>query len=85
MDAVHKIYGETREAAGNVMQRKNYTAYGIAAGLTHIVKALLRDERSLLSVSTVGDYFGEKDIALGIPTIVRRGGAHHVAKILLQE
>lgn len=84
-DALRKIYEETRDAAGNIIQRKGYTAYGIAAGLTHIVKAILRDEGSLLSVSTVGEYFGEKDVALSIPTKVGRGGAQHVANILLQE
>lgn len=83
--ALHKIYEETRDAASNIIKRKGYTAYGIAEGLTHIVSAILKDEGALLTVSTVGEYYGIKDVALSVPARVGRNGAHHVAKLLLQD
>lgn len=83
--ALHEIYVKTRDAASNIIKRKGYTAYGIATGLTHIVAAILKDEGALLTVSTVGEYYGIKDVALSVPTKVGRNGAHHVAELLLQD
>lgn len=84
-DELHKIFEHTRDAAQNIIKRKGYTAYGIAAALTRIVQAILRNEDSLLTVSIVGDYYGEKDVPLSVPTKVGRDGAHHIMDLFLDE
>ena len=81
----HKIFEQTRDAAYDIIKRKGYTSYGIAAGLLRIVKAILGDTDDTLTVSTVGDYFGVEQIALSVPTHLNRSGAHDVVKIELDE
>lgn len=84
-ESLHKIFEHTRDAAYNIIKRKGYTAYGIAAALTRIVEAILRDEGSLLTVSIVGNYYGVKDVALSVPTKVGRDGAHHIMDLILNQ
>ncbi|CAR22305.1 L-lactate dehydrogenase [Lachancea thermotolerans CBS 6340] len=84
-DALEKIFEKTRSAAYDIIKRKGYTAYGIAAGLVRIVETILKNEGSLLTVSTVGDYFGVKQVALSVPTKVDRTGAHHIVGLSLDD
>ncbi|CUS22784.1 LAQU0S06e05930g1_1 [Lachancea quebecensis] len=84
-DAFHKIFEQTRDAAYDIIKRKGYTSYGIAAGLLRIVKAILENADYSLTVSTVGDYFGVEQIAISVPTKLDRRGAHQVAKVTLDE
>ena len=50
-----------------------------------IVEAILRDQGTVLSVSSLIDdgAFGEGDVCLSLPTIVGRGGAERVLRLTL--
>lgn len=80
--AMQEIFEKTKNAAYDIINRKGFTAYGIASGLTRIVEAILRDEGTLITVSTVDEYCGE-EVALSIPAQVGRSGAKHIFKMLL--
>lgn len=70
---------QTREAAAAVVQRKGHTAFAIGAGLVRIVEAILRDEKSVLSVSsTVDGAYGIHDVCLSLPSVVGRDGVERV-------
>lgn len=84
-NAFHRIFEQTRDAAYDIIKRKGYTSYGIAAGLLRIVKAIIEDTGSTLTVSTVGDYFGVEQIAISVPTKLNKSGAHQVAELSLDE
>jgi L-lactate dehydrogenase len=74
------IFRQTRDAAYHIVERKGATYYAVAAGLMRIVEAILRDQSTVLSISTlVEDYYGISDVCLSLPTVVDRGG---VARIL---
>ncbi len=78
MDA---IFRQTRDAAYAIIERKGATYYAIGVGLARIVEAILRDERSVLSVSTLVDgYAGIADIYLSVPAVVGRGGVERVLR-----
>ena len=64
-----------RNAAYEIIRRKKATYYGIALTVKRICEAIVRDEKSVLSVSNVlhGE-FGIMDVALSTPCIVGRGG-----------
>lgn len=68
---------ETRSAGPAVADRKGATYYGVAGGLLRITAAILRDERSVLTVSTVVDGYGAEidGVALSLPSVVGRDGA----------
>jgi L-lactate dehydrogenase len=80
--ALDAIFLRTRDAAYEIIQRKRSTYYAIGLGLRAIVEALLRDQHTLLTVSTpMQGAFGVEGIALSLPTIVGHGGAEQVLEI----
>lgn len=78
------IFERVRNAAYEIIERKGATYYGIAAGLMRIVQSILRNERSILTVSTyVEDYYGVSDICIGVPAVIDRTGVAGVIKLAL--
>ncbi|MAY60871.1 MAG: L-lactate dehydrogenase [Rhizobiales bacterium] len=70
-----RIAIEVRDAAYTIIAGKGSTYYGIGAGLARIVRAILADERAVLTVSQVtSEITGVKDVALSLPHIVGAGG-----------
>ena len=60
-----RILDEVRNAAYEIINRKGYTNYAVALAVRRIVEAVLRDEQSILTVSslfsdsdTIFKYFG---------------------------
>ncbi len=81
-----EIFKQTRDAAYHIIQRKGATYYAVAAGLMRIVEAILRDQHTILSVSSlVSDYYGINDLCLSLPTIVARSGIEKVLHLDLNE
>ncbi|QIN84463.1 L-lactate dehydrogenase [Rubrobacter tropicus] len=75
------IFRRTREAAYAIIERKGATYYAVAAGLVRIVEAILRDQRTVLSVSSLIDgYYGVDDVCLSLPTVVSREGVERVLR-----
>jgi len=83
--AVHReIFAEVRDAAYEIIRRKKATYYAIAVGLARIVESILRDEHSVLSVSTlVNGYLGVRGVYLGVPAVVGRTGVERVIELPL--
>ncbi len=81
-DAMDAIFASTRDAAYEIIERKGATYYAVAAGLLRIVEAIVRDQRTVLSVSSlIRDYNGIDDVYLSLPTVVRRSGVERVLRI----
>ena len=74
-----KLEQQTREAAYEIIEAKGATYYAIGAGLLRIVEAVLRDQSTVLSVSThIEDYLGVKDVYLSLPCIIGGQGIEQV-------
>ena len=70
-----KIAENTRRAAYEIIRRKGATYYAIAAGLVRIIEAIVRDENSVLTISSaVNGVHGLNDVALSLPCVVNRQG-----------
>lgn len=80
-----RIFGMTRDAAYHIIQRKGATYYAVAAGLLRIVEAILRDQNTVLSVSSLADCYGIRDVCLSLPTIINRGGIERVLRLELDQ
>lgn len=82
--AMDTILAQTRDAAYEIIKRKKATYYAIGLGLLTIVEAVLRDQRTVLTVSTpmTGQY-GVSGISISLPTIVGRDGAEEVLKLVI--
>lgn len=73
---IDEIFVNTRDAAYDIIKAKGATYYGIAMGLLHITKAILKNQNVVLTVSSYleGEY-GQDDVYMGVPTLVNRNGA----------
>lgn len=81
-DALDAIFEGTRDAAYRIIERKGATYYAVAAGLVRIVQAILRDQHTVLSVSSlISDYYGIDDVYLSLPTVIHRDGVERVLRI----
>lgn len=80
------IAEDVKNAAYEVIKRKGGTAFSVAAVLTRIVEAFLKDEKTVLTVSTLlEDYKGVSDVYLSVPTIVGKNGVEKVLNIDLSK
>jgi L-lactate dehydrogenase len=80
------VFEQTRDAAYAIIERKGATYYAVAAGLLRIVEAILRDQQTVLSVSSrVSGYAGIHDVSLSLPTVVDRGGVARVLALDLDD
>ncbi len=84
-----EIFRHTRDAAYEIIERKGATYYAVAAGLLRIVEAIVRDQRTVLSVSTLvrpaHGYAGVRDVYLSVPCVVDRGGVAGVLTLGLAD
>lgn len=73
--AKENIAEEVKNAAYDIIQKKRATYYGIAMSAKRICEAIVRDEKSILPVSSIQHgRFGINDVALSIPVIVGKDG-----------
>lgn len=80
--ALDAIFEGTRDAAYRIIERKGATYYAVAAGLVRLVQAILRDQHTVLSVSSlISDYYGIDDVYLSLPTVVGREGVERIVRL----
>ena len=80
MNNLHKIYVDVRQAAYEIIKRKNATYYGIGLALNRLIRAVIDDENAILTVSAYqnGEY-KQKGLYIGVPAIINRQG---IAKVI---
>jgi L-lactate dehydrogenase len=84
--ALKAIANDTRTAGFEILHAKGATYYGIAAALVRIVRAILRDEHAVLTVSSLApDSMGLGSVCLSLPAIVNREGVARVLPIELNQ
>ncbi len=82
--AMENIFAQTRDAAYKIIARKGATYYAVAAGLMRITQAILRNQKTVLSVSSLmSDYYGISDVCFSLPTVIDRGGVEAVLRLEL--
>lgn len=78
------IFTQTRDAAYHIIERKGATYYAIGTGLEKIIEAVIRDQKTVLSVSSlINDYYDLNDVCFSLPSVVDRGGIERVLKLKL--
>lgn len=75
VEATERIAEEVKQSAYGIIQRKGATYYGIAMSVKRICEAIVRDEKSILPISTMmhGEY-GISDVVLSMPCVVGKNG-----------
>ena len=81
-----KIEEQVRTSAYKIIEAKNATYYGIGMAITRIVKAILGDENSVLTVSAkLSGEYGGNDVFIGVPSIIGRNGVKELLELSLTQ
>lgn len=79
-----ELFRNAKNAAYRIIEFKGSTYFAIAMGVSRLVEAILRDERTVMTVSTLLDgYCGIHDVCLSLPTVMDRGGVREVIPLEL--
>ena len=84
LDEIHK---EVVNAAYEIIEKKKATYYGIGMSLSKIVKSVLDNDNSILTVSTYlkdGEY-GQDDIYIGVPAVINKNGVRELLMLDLTD
>ena len=75
-----------KNSAYEIIERKKATYYGVAMAVRRICEAIARDEKSILSISSLMEgQYGLTDICLSMPAIVGADGVEEKIPISLDE
>lgn len=86
LEMMERIYRDVRDSAYEIIEKKGATYYGIAAAVARIAQCIVRDEHSVLPVSTnLQGLYGVDDLCMSVPTVVGRDGAEKALEIELDE
>ena len=85
-ESTRRIAEEVKNSAYEIIAKKHATYYGIAMSVKRICEAIVRDEKSILPVSSMmhGEY-GISDVALSMPAIVGKDGVETRVPISISE
>lgn len=74
-----EVRQEVREAGYQIVLGKGYTSFGVATAIVRICEAILRDERTVLPVSTLltGQY-DITEVCLSLPCVLGAGGVERI-------
>lgn len=79
-----EIFENVKNSAYKIIKAKGATNYSIALALVKITRSILRNENSVLPVSTlVDDYYGVSDVCISIPSHVNSNGVEQYLKLEL--
>ena len=84
--AMETLAAGVKNSAYEIIEKKGATYYGIAMSVRRVCEAIVRDEKSILPVSSVqhGSY-GIQDVALSLPAVVGKDGVETIVPIALSE
>ena len=83
--AMRKISENVKNSAYEIIEKKKATYYGIAMSVKRICEAIVRDEKSVLPVSSVQTGEDINGVALSMPAIVGKHGVEGLVPIELND
>jgi L-lactate dehydrogenase len=80
----NKIVDDVKNSAYHIIDCKGSTCFGVGMALTRIAGVILRNQNSVLTVSSVleGEY-GLSGVSLGVPCVVSQKGVERVLRVNL--
>jgi L-lactate dehydrogenase len=82
----NEIYENVKNAAYQIIKKKGATYYAVALAVRRIVEAIVRNENSILTVSSLLDgQYGLDDVCLSVPTVVNSNGIERILNVDLSD
>ena len=84
--AEKRIAEDVKNSAYTIIEKKHATYYGVAMAVKRICEVIIRDEKSILPISSMmhGD-FGVDNVVLSMPAVVGADGLEELVPIALSE
>jgi L-lactate dehydrogenase len=81
---IAEVTDSVKNAAQKIISAKGATYYGIGMALCRIVRSILSDQHSVLTISAMlkGEY-GQDDVFIGVPSIINKSGIQEVIELEL--
>ncbi len=81
-----EAFERVKNAAYEIIRLKGSTYYAIALGATWMIEAILRDQHTIVTASTLlqGQY-GIQDVCLSLPVVLDSGGVDRVIELPITE
>ncbi len=81
-----RIFEKVKNAAYEIIDLKGATYYGIGMGATRLCEALVRDQNSILTASTlIQGQHGIEDVCMSLPLVLGRDGVRMIVEMSLSE
>lgn len=81
---LHGIYDYVKNSAYEIIKGKGATYYAIAQATLRIVTSIVKDQNTILPVSTLVDgHYGLEELCISVPSVVGKNGINHVLDIPL--
>jgi L-lactate dehydrogenase len=79
-ELMDSVVEATRFGGAEVIQKKGGTFYSVAPMITELVRAIDRDEKRVMPVSTLqdGSVLDMRDVTLSLPTVIGKNGPERV-------
>lgn len=85
-DDLKKIGDDVKFAANEIIKAKNATYYGIGMTLVRIIKAILNNENSIITVSSyLTGCYSQTNVFAGVPSVINRNGLEGVVELELNK
>ncbi|HHY82457.1 MAG TPA: L-lactate dehydrogenase [Clostridiales bacterium] len=82
----NSIFDQVKNSAYRIIEGKGATYYAVALAVRRIVEAILRNENSILPVSSLmRGYYGIEDVCLSLPSIINQQGLERVLELPLSD
>ena len=86
MEDLQKIHQGVVNAAYEIIEKKKATYYGIGMALNRLVRSILDDENSILTVSTyLENQYNQNDVYIGVPAIINKNGVRDLVELDLDQ
>lgn len=83
-EVMQDMFREVRDSAYKIIEGKGATYYAIAQAVMRITRSIMRNEHSVLPVSTlIEGHYCTSDICLGVPSVVGENGVERVLDLPL--
>lgn len=86
LEDLDKIHKEVKNAAYEIIEKKKATYYAIGMSLNRLIRAVIKNENAILTVSAYLDgEYGQKDIYVGVPAIINNHGVQEILELKLTD
>ena len=83
--AMKELADGVKNSAYEIIEKKNATYYGIAMSVKRICEAIVRDEKSILPVSSIHHGGKLDNVAFSMPMVIGKNGVETLVPIRLSE